>query len=545
MARDREVGDATILPGAWLPAALGFFALAGIAEVAWRPMNGDASWYVYIAGRYLDGDRPYVDLVDTNPPLILWLNMAVVAVARAIHVPPLVAFGAFAFIIVGLSLGLAWLAGGGLPASLRRASLAAFGYMLLVGVGSAFGQREHLMTALVLPYAYAASAAARGERTPRGLAIAVGLLAGVGFALKPFFVLAAAAVELFLAARRGLRVWLRPEALAMAGVGLAYAVALITLAPEYFDVARRFAPLYPAHNPMGSTLVANSWRLGIVAAGVGLAWGACRKRAPGWAEVFGLLDLWLTAAVYLTGKGWDYHWFPPLALSWSIGLCAVALMLATTPVPKRRLIALASVGLVLAPTTLSLQETASRRRDFDTARLVREGTHPGDAVFVLSPWIHKAFPMVMEAGVVWGSRHPMLWQVAAFYPDECWKPGQYHSPAAMPGAEKRFFGEVVADFLQSRPSLLLIDDDPPRPLLAGFRYLDYFALDPAFARAMKEYEFVARTPSFAVYRRRTTSDGLVGSPFADNLRSPSIELGPRLRTLLTRGPSSRRSRTCG
>jgi hypothetical protein len=516
MARHRDDGDATILPGAWLPAALLVFALAGAAEVALRPMNGDASWYVYIAGRYLDGDRPYVDLVDTNPPLILWLNMAVVASSRALGVDPLAGFVAFVLGVVGLSLGLAWCAGRGLPDALRRASLAAFAYMLLVGVGSAFGQREHLMTALILPYAYAASAAARGERTPPGLAIVIGLLAGVGFALKPFFVLAAAAAELFLAARRGLRVWLRPEALAMAGVGLVYAMALLTLAPEYFDVARRFAPLYPAHNPMGSTLAANSWRLGVVAAGVGLAWAACRWRSPGWAEVFGLLDLWLMAGVYLTGKGWDYHWFPALALSWSLGYGAVGLILTSARASKRRLIVAMSAVLVVVPTALGLQETASRRRDFDTARLVREGTRPGDAVVVLSPWIHKAFPMVMEAEVVWGSRHPMLWQVATFYPEESWKPGRYHSPATMPKAEKRFFGEVVADFLKSRPELLLVDDDPPRPLLTGFCYLDYFGLDPAFARAMRDYEFVARTPSFVAYRRRATADGLVGSAIADH-----------------------------
>lgn len=496
--------DAAILPGAWLPAALALFAAVGAAEVARRPMNGDASWYVYIAGRYLDGARPYVDLVDTNPPLILWLNMALVASARAVGVAPLVAFAASVFGLIGLSLALAWRTSLGLPPALRRASLAAFGYMLCTGVGAAFGQREHLMMALVLPYAYAASAEARGERAPRGLAIAAGLMAGVGLALKPFFVLAGAAVELFLASRRGFRVWLRPEALAIAGVGLLYAAALVFVAPEYFEIARRFAPLYPAHNPMGSTLVANSWRLAIVAASIGLAWAAGRRVAPGWAAVFGLLDLWLTAAVYLTGKGWDYHWFPPLALSWSIGIGGAAQLVGRAPARRGWPVAAASAALVLVPPLLSLQETASRRRDSDTARLVRAGARPGDAVFVLSPWIHKAFPMVMESGVAWGSRHPMLWQVAAFYPEESWSPGRYHAPGAMPGPERRFFGEVVADFLESRPALLLIDDDPPRPLLAGFNYLDYFGLDPAFARAMGDYEFVARTPSFAVYRRKSS-----------------------------------------
>ena len=121
--------------------------------------------------------------------------------------------------MIGFSLALAWRTSHGLPRPLREACLGCFGFMLLVGVGPAFGQREHLAVALVVPYAFAASA----EGTPRtatapGLAIATGLTAGVGFALKPFLVFPALAVEVWLAATRGLRAWTRPQALAMAGV---------------------------------------------------------------------------------------------------------------------------------------------------------------------------------------------------------------------------------------------------------------------------------------------------------------------------------------
>ena len=82
-------------------------------------------------------------------------------------------------------------------------------------------------------------------------------MAGVGFALKPFFLPAGLAVELILAARRGPKVWFRPQALAMAVVVLVYPALLLILTPQYLDVARRFAPLYPAQ-PDGLGLVANS-----------------------------------------------------------------------------------------------------------------------------------------------------------------------------------------------------------------------------------------------------------------------------------------------
>jgi hypothetical protein len=380
--------DRDRMPRPWCLVALAVFAAAGLAEVAWRPMNWDASWYVYVAGRLLDGDRAYVDLIDTNPPLILWLDMGVVAAARAAGVAPLAAFQVAVFAAIGLSLALSWRAGRGLPRPLREASLAVFGFMLLVGVGPAFGQREHLAVALVLPYAFAAADEGRGRRPTVWLAMVTGLLAGVGFSLKPFFVPIAAAVELWLATRRRWRVWCRPQALAMAGIIGLYGLLIACLTPQYFEVALRLAPLYPAHNPTGPKLIANSWRLGIVVAAMALAWASIRRRAPGFAEVFLLIDAWFTASLYLTGKGWDYHWFPPLAFSWSLAIGSAAMLL--EPALRRRtgLAAVVVSSLIVIPTALTIQETRSRLPDRETARVVRDGTREGDAVFVLSPWIH-------------------------------------------------------------------------------------------------------------------------------------------------------------
>jgi hypothetical protein len=345
-------------------------------------------------------------------------------------------------------------------------------------------------------------------------------MAGVGFALKPFFVPAALAVELILAARRGPRVWIRPQALAMAAVVFVYGVCLLAFTPQYLDVALRFAPLYPAHNPIGSTLVANSWRLLLVVGSIALAWGVCRRQARGWAEVFLLLDAWLTAAVYLTGKGWDYHWFPPMAISWAMAMGAASMVVEAWEEMRRRLLIASVAGLVLIAPALALQETASRLADRETGLIVRSGTRPGDAVFVLSPWLHKSFPMVIESGVTWGSRYPMLLSIAAFYPEGTWTAGHYHALEGMSEPERRFVGEVSADFLRSRPALLLVDDDPPTPLHPGFRYLDYFSLDPAFARALEGYEFLARTPSFVVYRRRDAKN----QPRAVVSSNPNIKL---------------------
>ena len=68
-----------------------------------------------------------------------------------------------------------------------------------------FGQREHIMFVACAPYLIASMARAEGVALTRGAAIAIGLVAGVAFAMKPHYLAIPAAVELYLLLRRGWR----------------------------------------------------------------------------------------------------------------------------------------------------------------------------------------------------------------------------------------------------------------------------------------------------------------------------------------------------
>ncbi len=503
MPDPKPESDPTLATNGWLPFILGSLVVVGIVQVSILPTNSDAAWYLYMAGRILDGARPYRDVVDTNPPLIVFLNIAIVALGRAIGVSAEVVLPAVLLVLSGLSLVLSWRLSRGLPPALRRAGLITWTLLLLVHPGTMFGQREHLLLILVLPAMFASIADARGERPSRRLAVASGVMAGFGFGLKPFFVPTVIAVEIYVAVRRGPRVWVRPQALALAAVFLIYGAAMVAWTPQYFDVARELAPLYPHHGPAGPVLLASSWRLVLVVGAVALAWFVGRRFAPEWGEVFGLLALGVTAAVYLTGKGWNYHWLP--ACSVAIALCMGSGVLLASQLRAGRLRRYAFVALALVPlaqATHSLCSSATLWHDRQPEQLVRRHVAEGESLLVLSPWLHRSFPMVNETGVGWGMRHPMLWQIAAFYADGSWSRGGYHALEAMTPPERRFVGEVAADFARSRPALLMIDDTPPRPSLPGFDYLRYFSADPRFARTLREYERLTCTITFRVYRRR-------------------------------------------
>ena len=52
------------------------------AAISVAPLNTDSGWLLVAARRLLDGDRLYVDIIEVNPPLIVWLLLPSAWVGR-------------------------------------------------------------------------------------------------------------------------------------------------------------------------------------------------------------------------------------------------------------------------------------------------------------------------------------------------------------------------------------------------------------------------------------------------------------------------------
>ena len=135
-----------------------YFLLAGLPALAFLlaalapPINHDVAAVLNFSGRWLQGERLYVDLIDVNPPLIFVLNIIPAALAEIL---PLTAVQCFILCVLLLMLGAAMLtlrvlAALRLAPLLRHVTQAAMALTLL-GAGYDFGQREHLMLIMALP----------------------------------------------------------------------------------------------------------------------------------------------------------------------------------------------------------------------------------------------------------------------------------------------------------------------------------------------------------------------------------------------------------
>ncbi|MCB9864798.1 MAG: hypothetical protein H6820_15695, partial [Phycisphaerales bacterium] len=204
-----------------------------------RPFNitHDCGLLLHAAQRLLDGDVPYVDFLEQNPPLIYYLLAIPVQAARALGANPIpVYLATFWLLVVASTLAVRGLLAQAkdVMSSLQRGLL-----LLSIVVASEctllapdFGQREHAFAIAFVPLLVLRWLAYREDlregdavRVPVLFRLLIGLCAGIGIALKHHFVLIWLGIE-FACVLRGRR-WrklLAPETLSAGIVLAAYLV---------------------------------------------------------------------------------------------------------------------------------------------------------------------------------------------------------------------------------------------------------------------------------------------------------------------------------
>ncbi len=499
-------------------------ALAAVASVVTRAamgvFNHDVGWTLEAAGRLLDGGSIPRHVFDNNPPLIYWLSVPVVGLARALGVPPLVAWDA---VTLALCAGVAFalyrlLTGAG---TWRRApAMAATGAALtalLVLPQASFGQRDHLVAALLVPYVTAVGLTATGRSPAPRARAALAFAAAVAIALKPFYALVWLLAEAWLAAspagpRHGLRGALaRRDNQIIAAAGALYVAAVLVFTPGWLEAAQVAASLYGAYAegvPWPNAAAAALALAGTLALVV--------RQPPAVAPLARALLLAALAGyavVHVQGMGFSYHFIPAgvlTALLLAILLLGIdgptwdaLLRVPASMRPALLLVVAAALGAVSAAgyAARPAQATAAAR----LAQLFRAEA-PGEAVFVMSSSVPPAYPAINLAGVRSASRFSCLWPAPGLYADAPAdaRPFPYRPLADRGPTERAFVDAVVADLTRDRPRLILNHRAPHKQGFGAtrFDYLDYFLTDPRFEALFRAYEPRPAVGTFDVYRRR-------------------------------------------
>lgn len=483
-------------------------------------LNSDGAWTIVMARRVLGGERLYRDMLEINPPLIVWLHLPIVWLERLSGIPaPTVIRVALYAGIAASSVASAPLVIGSCPSSWRGhrwlATLLIASALIVLPLG-AFSERDQLITLLLLP-SVALTAARSGRVSVSGTtAVLVGAAAGVAYSLKPQYlpvwVLLAATRSAYLHSARILA-----EDVAVLLIGTAYAVAVLIASPEFLQMASTFGPAYARYTARTRVRILFAspevyWWLAAA-----MAWWVRRRREsdpPGAALMAACLGS--LVAVMIQGKGWLYQFLPLSTFGLILGEYAAALRApsgSTRPARLARAVALLILLIVSSPLlvrTVEINwhrargETERRREITDLLALIR--TVPSArSIQVLSSEV-SAFPLAELAGLTEHHTLPALWVPMTVY--RSWlgpeRPVALNTPARMAPAEHVAFEATVKD-IERVPDLLMVEsrerNEAQSAYPGGFDHLAYYGQDPAVRAVLAQYRLMGRSHGFLLYAR--------------------------------------------
>ncbi len=496
-------------------------------------INHDCALYLQCGTLLMEGKLPYVDFVDINPPLIMYLSALPASLARMLSVGPILPFSLCVLALVAwstLALQAQALASG----AVSRPVVAALGclwagFSLLLWDMCEFGQREHLFLLLYLPFLIARWRRWNGGSVRPSVGGLLGVGAGVGLCLKPQLALGPVAVELYFAlSERTLRPLASVEIAALLCTALVYALHFALLPQAVRDAFfHRWVPLisegYSAYDAprawMQNATVAIA--LGVALVGFGTRW-FCAGALGLLAGALAMLMLGSVAAYFLQGKGWFYQQIPALGAAVLVLAASAARCIERLGEQRRGMrgaltlflgpLVVASGWLLFVgnPRVPYLQgDSGSWGRPF--VPMIDTYSEAREPVLFISTSVVPAYPLLVQSNRVPGSRYLWFFPIALFAHIRSRNANGYvHYPSrsALPSAESRFIDDVAEDIATRRPPLIFV---PPNAFCQGcpigFNVMDYLVAVGLLDEIRRDYTRVQDTLGYAVFVRNDRIGG--------------------------------------
>lgn len=479
----------------WL-LGLAYFWNAGTAH--------DPSWYLSATRAWLfDGAELYTDIIEINPPLAFYVIAPAVWASATFGISANLALNLYLVLLAaGSSALVLWIVreAGECSVSFRCAYVLAATFIALFGALPDQGQREHFLVLFALPYLTAGAFRPLGLHLSAPRRCAIAAIACLGLFLKPYFLLAPAAVSLAECwQERSIKPLFRAENWTIGLLAIAY-VAFVALAhPAYLsDVV-----------PLGrATYAAYAWPseakravyLGLLLAVPAILPLLRRSELAGLqrtAAVLLLIMLAFLLSFLLQDRGWSYQRIPMKAFAALSGVALLAALLRLRP-SRPLAVAGGAVTAVLVPVLFLAPGRFSDQMATDLhvhlgSRLTKE------RVLGFSIFIEAYFPFVTEADARWVGRYPCLWPLRAAAtmarsddPDERRKADEILA---------RLRREVTEDLRRKKPAYVLSER---RFAPGGMDYVSFFREEPGFAAEWANYRLVESFGIFEVWRREGT-----------------------------------------
>jgi len=300
--------------------ALTLLALDAYMQVA-AGNSGDKNWLLLGARWWLDGRTIGGGIFEVNPPLILWLYAIPVWISEHLTIIKdswalgLMGIG-FTILSIGVSIRLIGLH----PMFAGNAYRQAYFALLLASVLMFFNtplyffDRDNIMFVLTFPYMLRFMPALEGRRLSFCLRLSVGLLAALGFCIKPHSLIVFIALQAVVIFReRSLAVLCSLENCIIYTAGALYAFCVWHFAPDYIGVILPMAmETYSGYNYRINACLYLAFAF--LSAGLTFVEFRPRLATPYRVETYYFVEVCVAFLAYaLLNNGWGYTYSPLLS----------------------------------------------------------------------------------------------------------------------------------------------------------------------------------------------------------------------------------------
>lgn len=474
----------------------------------------DQAVYLEMAQLILSGKTPYIDFFDFNPPLIMYLNVLPVLVARLIHWPVPLVFNTLIQTLHLLSISFCtWLV------FKHRAQFCTWQMAPLLIVSALFtqmqisdvGQREHIFLIFYLPFLFWRFLLHFKEPVVKSPASFIGLTTGLVLSLKPHFFLFALAGELglYLVSRR---IIFSKDIKVLLCVPLVYLFLLLFLPAAAKSVFLEEAlPLYTyglgwnaksfMHMLTGFPYFAEPFWQMLAALFFAPILLGLREDLRRFAPALILLVLMGIVHYIAGGQAWTYRLMPmalfsQMLLALESGACLL-LLKEKLPTNFWAPIKLTLAGLLLAgclafsvfrlvsfygeyegSPRYSLAELGysgdNPRFDFDSLFFsVMANSRAGEAILTIGSGIRPGFPAQLQSQRGAGSRY--LYSCLAMFPSAMEaRPELFDKFRSL---EEKMVNTLGQDILQNKPRLVFVQVFPIEEMLEKYQFKRRFLAD--------------------------------------------------------------------
>ena len=460
-------------------------------------LNHDVAWYLTGTRRWLEGATLYADVIEVNPPFIFYLMAPVIFVADLLRVSEKFAFVGFICLITAVSL--IWSAHllqrqSHLAPSQRHVILAASFVGLIFVQITYFGQRDHIMLILALPYFMSQIFIRNPQKLAHGEQSALGLYAGFGIILKHYFLLAPFALILIsIYQNRSIRPLFLLSHWAIGCVCLFYVVFVYVFHGEYFsNIVPMGQLVYEAYNrDVIEVLFLNNFHLCFLAlAAMYLTHNAVEDETKRVSERLIALCLAFGLAYVIQRKGWSYHFNPFAAI---LVLCSFWIFFTEWRArAKQKFAMIFSAWIIIVALIKTVIDGTYSNYMVESFDSPLPSNMPVERFLVLSSNIWPAYPLANELSARHTSPYPALWPVPGavrkLAATDC------HQNADMCLRLSAILDEVrrhvVESFLAGTPQLVIVDSRPQKGYFADqpFDFIDFLSQDPRFRTAWQDYK---------------------------------------------------------